>query len=170
MKRVMLDTNIYGKIVENRDEMVVRKAFEQLKKPLIVYGFKVVRAELRETSKEVKLYEIKLRTALLSIYDFVVKNHELAITSKINGTAEDYYLTYRKIGGIKSKDEILNDFKIIACAAINNLDIVYSEDNKTMLSDAALTTYSIVNGIKKIRTPKFVNYEEFIKEIKRWLI
>lgn len=48
MKRVLLDTNIYGKIIENRDELVIRKAFESAKKTLIVYGFRVVRAEIGE--------------------------------------------------------------------------------------------------------------------------
>lgn len=170
MKRVMADTNIYGKIIENKDELIVRQAFEQAKKPMIIYGFKVIRAELRETSKEVRIYKIKLRTALLSIYDFVIKNHELAFTAKIDELADGYYMTYRKIGGIKDKSEILNDFRIVACAAINGLDLIYSEDNKTMLSDASLKSYSIVNGIKKIKTPKFVDYQEFIKEVKRWLI
>lgn len=170
MKRALLDTNIYGKIIENKDELIVRKAFGQAKNPLIAYGFKIVRSELRDTSKEVKIYETKLMTALLSIYDFVVKDHELPFTSEIEELSGDYYLAYRKIGGIKDRDQILNDFKIVACAAINNLEVVYSEDNKTMLSDAALKSYDIVNGIKKIKTPKSVNYKEFIKEVKRWLI
>ena len=36
------------------------------------------------------------------------------------------------------KDEIINDFKIVATAAFYKLEIVYSEDNKTMISKALI--------------------------------
>ena len=56
---------------------------------------------------------------------------------------------------------MFNDFLIVACAAINELDIVVSEDNKTMLSEYAIKTYDTVNSLRYHKTPKFIRYDEF---------
>lgn len=53
------------------------------------------------------------------------------------------------------------NFLIVACASINELDIVVSEDNKTMLSEYAIRTYDTVNSLRSHRTPKFIHYEDF---------
>ena len=104
---------------------------------------------------------------LLNIYDFIVKNHQLKTTDNIKELAEMYYIVYKKIGGFKARNEIINDFIIVATATLNRLDVVYSEDNKTMLGKDAIKSYDLINSIKKLRTPRFKSYEEFKNEISK---
>ena len=40
-----------------------------------------------------------------------------------------------------------------------DMDIVVSEDEKTMLTENAIHAYRLVNGIFKTRTPQFIGYE-----------
>ncbi len=42
-----------------------------------------------------------------------------------------------------------------------------SEDNATMLNNFALRSYLVVNSVLKLKTPRFIGYEEFKKEIKK---
>lgn len=169
MKREILDSNIYGKIIEVKDMDFVLNNLP--KSDIIIYGVDVIRKELRDTPKEKIVVaedkRLKIRILLLNLYDFIVKNHQFTSTDAVQQLAEDYYLAYRKFGGLKPKGDIINDFKIIATASINKLDIVYSEDNKTMLSEESVKSYELVNSIKKLETPKFKSYEEFKNEISK---
>ncbi len=169
MKRELLDSNIYGKIVEKMD---VDSVLDNLPKSgIIVYGSDVVRKELRDTPKEKIMIaenkKIKIRLLLLSLYDFIVKNHQLKTTDSMKELAEAYYIAYKKFGGSKTRAEIINDFIIVSTATLNKLDVVYSEDSKTMLSKEAITSYELVNSIKKLKTPQFKSYEEFKNEISK---
>lgn len=160
MKRVILDTNIYGKIVERKEEEEMQKEIEK-RKDIIIYGFDVVRKELRDLSGKTLMGRKKLRILLLTLYDRLVKARIYFTTSLVKQLAEDYYSTYRQIGGHKSKDKIFNDFLIVACASLHELDIVVSDDNKSMLSDEAVSAYKIVNNLRKYRIPEFIGYEKF---------
>ena len=160
MKRVILDTNIYGRMVEKREEERIRELIG--KRPdIIIYGFDVVRKELRAASQQMRIDGKRLRLILLGIYDHLTERHMFDTTKLTKKLAEDYYAIYSRIGGIVSKNEIINDFLIVACASIHELDIVVSEDKETMLSTEALTAYDIVNRLKQYRLPAFINYETF---------
>ena len=173
MKRVLLDTNIYGEIISKRDEELVKAALNAPNKEFVFYGSEVVRKELRATPRGNMLPEKisgnkKARIALLSLYDLVVSSHFIKIDKKIEQTAQDYYKVHREISG-KSNEKILNDFRIVASAALWGLDVVYSEDNNTMRSPQAMKAYAIVSSLKGIKVPEFKSYAEFIKELKRLL-
>ncbi len=172
MKRVLLDTNIYGRIIEERQENIIRESINKdvFKGKFVIYGCNIVIKELRATSKKIKIGNSKLRMALLNLFDILVKEHSFRVTAEMKELAYHYYNIYKKIGGIRSEKEIIKDFFIIAAATIKKLDIVYSEDNKTMLSEKALESYTSVNDIKRLRTPKFESYSNFMKEIRRLLI
>ncbi|MBI2130373.1 hypothetical protein HYU10_01245 [Candidatus Woesearchaeota archaeon] len=169
MKRVLLDTKIYGKILEEFHQGIIRETIERdaIKGALVIYGFDVIRKELRATSKNARIQDGKLRIALLNLYDILAKKHSIQLNIEMRGLAWKYYEVYRKLGGTKNEKEILNDFIIVAGASIKNLDIVYSEDDKTMAGGTSIKSYEIVNNILKFRTPKFESYGEFIKEIRR---
>jgi len=162
MKRELLDSNIYGKIIEKMEvDFVVNNL---PKSNIIVYGSDVIRRELRDTPKEKIMIaenkKKKIRILLLNLYDFIVKNHQLKTTNDVKGLAEAYYIAYKKFGGFKVREDIINDFIIISTATLNKLDVIYSEDNRTMLSIHAVKSYELVNSIKKLKTPKFKSYEE----------
>ena len=48
MKRLLLDTNIYGEMVFDSSYLQLK---ESLKKKVVVHGFKVIRNELRDVPK-----------------------------------------------------------------------------------------------------------------------
>ena len=160
MKRIILDTNIYGKIIEKMDIDFVLNHLP--KSNIIIYGTDIIRKELRDTPKEKIMIaenkKIKIRLLLLTVYDFIVKSHQLKTTDAVKELAETYYISYKKFEGFKSREEIINDFMIVSTATVNKLDIVYSEDNKTMLSEAAVNSYELVNRIKELKTPIFKSY------------
>ncbi len=169
MKRIILDSNIYGRIIEKMDVDFILNSLP--KSGIIIYGTDIIRKELRDTPKQKVMIsenkKIKIRLLLLNLYDFIVKDHQLKTTDTANEIAEAYCIAYKKLGGIISREEIINDFMIISSATINKLDVVYSEDNKTMLNKDALDSYELVNRIKKLRTPIFKSYKEFKNEIKK---
>lgn len=160
MKRVLLDMNIYGRIVEKKQEEKMKELAEK-RHDIVIYGFDIVRKELRDVSKEIRLERGKLRLVLLNLYGSLVKSRNYYTTTPIRRLADDYYEIYKQLGGKRSKKEMLNDFLIVACASIHELDIVVSEYNKTMLSDKSVKAYRIANGLRKYRTPDFINYEKF---------
>jgi hypothetical protein len=77
--------------------------------------------------------------------------------------AEEYWKDYKSNKGGTSKRKIFPDFLIVAVATIHWLDIVVSEDNKTMKSRIALKAYNKINKEKKFNTPKFISLNELIK-------
>ena len=161
MKKVIFDTNIYGNIIIDEKSELSKNKLNQF----IIYGNKVIKNELRNAPKKKDKYSKNLRMDLLRLYDDLVK-HDLKITKEVIELAENYYRIYKEFKGYIQYKKIINDFIIVACASLYKLDIVISSDEKSMLSINAVRAYNIVNEIKKLRTPDFINYEKF----KRWLL
>ena len=163
MKRIMIDTNVYEFILKYVEKPLLETLV--LQKQIIVYGNGIIRKELREIprlKKELVDGQLKsLRNALLQLYDFMVGKHHYQITKQMEELADKYFIVYKTLGGFSTKKEIINDFKIVACASLNNLDIVVSQDIKTMLSDMALKSYKSVNELLGFKTPKFIKFKEF---------
>ena len=168
MKRVLLDTNVYEHVLRHFSEAESQSLFRQ--SLLVFYGNAIVRRELREISAALKIESDRrvrsLRIVLLNLYDALNGEHVYSITSEMELLAEKYFVAYRMAGGIKSKSEILADFIIVACATSKNLDVVVSEDAKTMLSKEALSAYQLVNNLDAKRTPNFISFEEFKKVLR----
>ncbi len=157
MKRLLLDTNIYGEMVFDSDSTSIR---EKILEKMIIHGFKLVREELRAVPRYVLLEKKNLRIALLHIYDEIIKK-EYPVTSEITDLADAYYKKYRELGGSCSFDKMSTDFCVVACATIHQIDIVVSEDNKTMLVESALKAYDSENSLRKVKTPEFIGYLKF---------
>ena len=165
MTRILSDTNFYELMLKYLEIDKIRKVKDR--GLIVFYGLDLIRKELRAIPKTrvdiVRNEIIKLRNVLLSIYDLLVENHQYKVDLKTSQIADDYYIAYKVLEGNISKEEIINDFKIVACASIHNIDILVSNDNKTMLSAKSRKAYNSVNEIKKLRTPNFIDFEEFKK-------
>ncbi|HLC77039.1 MAG TPA: hypothetical protein VJH04_02435 [archaeon] len=162
MKRILLDANIYGEIVIDPD---IEKIKGNIRNAGVIYGFRVIRSKMRKTSKSKYVGNHGLRVSLLSLYDEVTKGKEFLITEEMKKIARSYYNAYREFGGSKSLESIIEDFIIIACASVHGIDIVVSEDEKSMLTENAIRAYKLVNEIAKKRTPDFIGYEEFKRRL-----
>lgn len=165
MRRVLLDTNIYG-------EMAIDRSGEKLRNKIIgdrkfvFYGLDIIRKELRDTSKTKKFENRNLRVILLSLYDQITKEHTLQMNPEVMELAENFYRAYREFGGLKSKPEINRDFLIVSCATLHGLDIVVSDDEKTMLTENAVKAYKLIADVKKKRLPNLTLYDQF----RRWFV
>ncbi len=165
MKRVILDTNVYG-------ELALEPALEKLRAHIInsgsfvFYGVDLIRKELRETPKAEKFGSRNLRIILLSMYDDVTKEHVLSITPEVVELAENFHKAYEGFGGLKSKSEINADFLIVSAAVLHGLDIVVSNDEKTMFAENALKAYRLIADVKKAKLPNFIVYDKF----RRWFV
>lgn len=167
MKRVLLDTNIYGELVIDTELEEVKDCFERIKGEIVIYGLRLIRNELRATSKLSVLKGRNLRIALLSLYDYFTGKRELkSDNAELNQLSDDYYKRYLSFGGSKSKDVMLNDFLIVACASKNRLDIVVSGDEATMLTENAIKAYESANKEMELKTPSFIEYKEFKRLIR----
>ncbi len=160
MKRVIADTNFYGLLAKDSDRSDIVNDIKT-KRILTIYGFKIIRNELRDVPRKIKFEGKNLRIDLLNLYDEIAGEHNLKFTEIAAQRADDYYTAYREFGGSKSKNDIIDDFAIVACASLNNLDIVVSNDERSMLTENALRAYNLVNSVIKKRTPKFISYEVF---------
>ena len=157
MKRLIFDTNIYGFIAKDIErELIVNSILAN--RQFIVYGNKLIRDELRDIPKKIRYEGKNVRVDILSLYDKIIRGHILAVADLHYEMAENYYKAYKELGGSKSKDSIITDFKIVACASANNIDIVSSDDGKSMLVENAVRAYHLVNSIAKKRTPNFIDY------------
>jgi hypothetical protein len=168
MLRVIFDTNIYGHLLEEpdggeiEDKIVAEKEF-------VVYGYKPIRRELRDTPTS-SLLSKKTRILLLTMYDQITGRHELEDSDNILKLAKTYYEKYKALKGTYNwHTSIKVDFMIVACASIHGMDMVCSNDNKTLLSDAAKKAYDDVNIAKNIRTPKFLTYNALLKKFRELL-
>ena len=161
MKRVLLDTNIYGELIFDEQFVLLKEKIPSL---FVVHGFQIVRQELRAVPSRIKTNGVNVRLGVLHIYDELTKK-SYAITSDVKRLSELYHQSYRLFGGSLSYDAVKNDFMIVACASIHGIDIVVSEDAKTMLVESAKKAYSATNNIEKLRIPTFIGYLEF----KKWL-
>lgn len=161
-KKYLLDSNVYGEMVVDKKLRKVRENFEALRKVILVYGINaMIRKELRNTPKKIKFEGKNLRGYLLVLYDNFTESHNLTVPSDVENIANFYYNTYRELGGSKSKSEISNDFIIVACASKNGMDIVVSQDEKSMRAENAIRAYKRVNESNRIRTPCFIDYKQF---------
>ena len=155
--RIMLDTNVYGLIIEKEDpeEMIVKIAGSGL----LICGSTVIRAELRDTPKAKVSGKRKLRLRLLSSYDSLVSDKRNyganEIIRKIAGEYNEHYK------GSHSLNELKNDFLIVATASLHGLDIVVSEDEKTMKSPLALEAYTNLNKKYDLMSPHFIGFGQF---------
>ena len=163
MKRILLDTSVYGKLVE--DTFIFPLLLDRKKSnDFVIYGTDIVRTELRAISKKAKDKKgQKIRLYTLYVYDSLItkENHNLRLNNFIEGLAQLYMNEYKVNGGGVGAAEIKNDFLIIACATLHNLDIVISDDKRTMLSTAALAAYKIVNQKQGFQNPNYMQYTVF---------
>ncbi len=164
MLRIILDTSIYGNLIEDRlEDDIVEKAILH-KNDMIIYGLRIIRNEIRAAPKH-SADRYDLRLALLKLYDALVKEHELAIKPLANTLALLYYKYYRKNGGSVSWERMMNDMLIVAEATISKLDVIVSDDNRTMLSEPARAAYFYANKEHNLLTPNFIGYGEFKKKL-----
>ncbi len=153
--RVLLDTNVYGVLAESASPELLEKIGSSEK--ITVYGFSVVRKELREMPKTMKLAGKSFRGVLLNYYDSLAGKHDLPLTRLIEVLAQEYFSAYS--GGIP-KRKLENDFLIVACASIHGLDVLVSNDEHSMFSKNALTAFEKINSENGLRTPKFFSLEQ----------
>src|SRR3989344_1920234 len=128
-----------------------------------VYGKGIVSKELEDTPKQILDYKDetnRLKRRLIELYEFLVKDHTLEITGLIAYLSQEYLKICKPISKI-SKEKLEHDFLIVACASFYGLDIVVSEDNRTMFSTEALKAYDKINTKERLRTPKFISLQEF---------
>jgi len=155
--RVMLDTNIYGFIAveKNPADILERIATSNA----VVCGSTVIRGELRDTPKKKVVGRRKLRLRLLSSYDLLVSDkRNYDVNELIQKIAAEYNENYK---GSSSWKELENDFLIVATASFHGLDLVVSEDEKTMKSAEAIKAYEKVNKKYELRNPEFIGFQAF---------
>ncbi len=160
MKRVLPDTNFYGLLAQDRERLEVISSIK-INNRLVIYGFKIIRSELRDVPKKIKVGGKNLRIDLLNLYDEITKNHSFEFNDSIVKIGDNYYKAYKEFGGSKSKQDIIDDFIIVSCASLNNLNIVVSNDERSMVTENAVRAYNLINSVIGRKTPKFINYSKF---------
>ena len=165
MKTLILDTNVYGEIIIEKESS---KIIGNMRKDdyIYIYGVDIIRMELRDTPRGVRLSNKNLRISLLSLYDEFVGKHTIQLNEEMIKTAEKYYKGYKEFGGVRPMKDIINDFYIVACASRKEMNIVVTNDNCTMLGELSVKAHKLVNEILNLRTPEFWGYSSF----KRWLL
>ncbi len=165
MKRVIFDTNVYGKLILEKDFTLITKSIVE-DKQFVVYGFGLIRKELRETPKCSLTGRHHTRSLLLTTYDTITEDRCLAESDAIMHLSRKLYSYYRKSGGIKSwkKTNISVDLMIVACAILNGLDILVSDDLRTLLSKPALNAYAKACKEQNMSCPILWKYSDLKKK------
>ncbi|MBI2105317.1 hypothetical protein HYT56_00595 [Candidatus Woesearchaeota archaeon] len=169
----ILDTNVYGELlIEENSEKVIENIEKD--KSLYIYGIDVIEKELQDVPSDKKIKGKIFRQTVLSTYKSLI-DEEITVSPIAKYLASQYYKNYikirkiRKYASIKEKEtnyteeDLKSDFQIIAIASLKNVDIVVSADKRTMLSDISKKTYDTINKINNLRTPKLIDYFNFIE-------
>jgi len=151
MITALFDTNIYGKIVEEKEEGFALVDKIKADSNFLIHNFRLIRNELRKAPN------------ILPIYDKLVANRLIVETKQIKDLANSYFKEYKANGGVQGQKKILNDFKIVACATILNCDLVVSNDKRTLLHPIAVNAYKHANIRINKRTPTFFTYQDLKK-------
>lgn len=166
MLRVLFDTNIYGNLLEEPDGEKIEERLRK-EKDFVVYNFPRIRKEIRNIPQLTKTSR-KARLSLLEMYDRITGGHYLKDSLQITQLAQKYFGHYRNLGGTYGWDtNIKIDFMIVACASFYGLDIVYSDDQRTMLGKDALKAYHHININEKLRTPNFLKYKDLLEQFRK---
>ncbi len=167
MKRVMLDTSVYGELIKELE--VVDLIVRCIPVHLVMYGSQIIRNELRSTPVSEYEQGRRKRLLVLGVYDILVKkeHHSLAYNKLVETLVKDYFIEYKKQGGALSNAAMENDLIIVATATIYQLDIVVSDDAHSMFSESAVKAYTMVNAAYGLRDPAFEKYHNFKERIRR---
>jgi len=160
----MLDTNIYIRLV--KDASFGAKITERLltDDKYLIYGFEAINQELKNIPEKIKIGDGRsFREELLNLYFKLTKGEHIEETEEIKELANKYYEEYKIAKRNIKKEDIINDFKIIACASIKKFEIIVSEDEKSMKDKIAREIYKRVNFELGYRTPTFYTYENIRK-------
>ncbi len=163
MKRVLLDTNVYTALLQEGEAgklVVVQAAALGFR----FYGFEEVRHELKSAPRIVLHFSENLRADLLRLYDAVV-SREYNFEQRMMDLAVEYYSAYRSFGGGISHKDIITDFLIVACASLNQVDVVVSQDSASMLNAYAKKAYAEVNTRHRLAIPMLWKYDGFKAEV-----
>ena len=155
MLKWILDTNIYGELVEEENKVVAEKIkSEKNNGNIIIHNFKTIRNELREAKA----------MNVLEVYDILTANTVHLSDNKIEEIAEAYFCKYKENGGMQEKTQnFMNDMRIIAFASLKGTDVICSNDKKAFHNKLAKRTYVEVNGKFLLRPPYFIDLEELRK-------
>ena len=152
MTNVIIDSSTYGNIIKDKEswEVVVNGIINDPN--FIVLNFKIIRDELRKAPSQA-----------LKIYDQIVSNKLIPDSKQISNLAEEYYKEYKNNKGGQGKKNIINDFKIVACASIKNCNLLVSDDERTLKCSNAIKAYNFINLRHNFRTPTFYAYSDLKK-------
>mgnify|MGYP001558950667 CR=1 FL=1 len=168
MKKVIFDTNIYGNIAIEDTGFDIAKNLSK-NNEIIIYGSDIIEEELQRVPEEKTLRGRKFKEIIHYLYYTIIK-YRLKTSPLIDYLAEMYLELYKdKIKKEKIKKDnwknILVDFRIVALASLKNLDVVFSNDDRTMTSNLCIKIYKKINKENSLRTPEFLNYLDLKK---RW--
>ena len=155
--RAMFDTNTYEFLLEKELPQILWLVESG---NLVVYGCSVIRDELRKIPKNAKFEGKSYRSTMLNLYDKLVKRHSVPMDKVAETLANGHLAEYK---GGTARHKLNSDFLIVAVATLKNLNIVVSEDNKTLKSRFALLAYNKVNSKNGLSTPRFLSVKELIK-------
>ncbi len=165
-KRILFDTSVYGMLA--KDDVVFTLLMEKKKNVEVVfYGCTLIRNELKDTPKQIRELNRSLRLHLLYLYDSLItkENHNLNVNDLVKLLAGKYMKEYKICGGSVGYDYMMNDFFIVALATIYQMDIVVSNDTRTMLSYSATEAYKRINKEQGMRNPMYLDYSLFKRKI-----
>ena len=166
MKRIILDTSVYGRLIE--DEKIINSVINKIPNVFVIYGSEIIRKEIRDTPKYIRHLGRNLRIMLLNLYTILIREHELKHNKIIETLSSEYFKEYAKQGGSFSNKVMKNDFTIIATATIHKLDIVVSDDERSMLSKPAILAFKIMNKKYGLENPEFVTYRKFKSKLTKY--
>src|SRR3989344_6601412 len=115
LKRILLDTNIYGFLADSPDRNWLFMGVKSHK--VTVCGSAIIRQELRNIPKKAVLGNANLRKLCLELYDALVdEKRNYAVTELVKTICAGYGDNYR---GTHLLSELEKDFLIIASASLD---------------------------------------------------
>lgn len=169
--RVIFDTSVYGKLIERfPKEVETLQLHALLRKMCVIYSCNTIRKELRAAPRLPTTTGKDLRLTLLRLHDTIIRKQFLVNTHIVELT-EHYFKKAKELGDVKVKSwsTMNHDLTILASATVHGMDVIVSNDLKTMLGPFIMNAVKEINEMFGLSTPRFIPYETFEKKLVDYL-
>ena len=154
MKRILLDTNIYGWALEKQGIADLLAFFAEKKqtKEIFVLGSEIINKEINANPYR------EARERMKELYQAVISG-EIRLTESVESLANIYFNVCEE----KRIKITLEDCGIVSSASLAGVDVIITDNRSTMSNAKSIEIFDSINRKRKLKHFKFMNSDEAIR-------
>ena len=154
MRRILLDTNIYGWALEKEGIADLLSFFAEKKQTgeIVVLGSEIINKEINANPYR------EARERMKELYQAVVSG-EIRLTESVDSLANIYFNVCKE----KRIKITVEDCRIVSSASLAAIDLIITDNRSTMSNPKSIEIFDSINRKRKLKHFKFMNSNEAIR-------